>query len=138
MQVQGQAGHDSTLFRGKVRSGALQRGGARLSAHQKRSPQQYLQTPKMYFDGHCDHSLPGVKVSSETASRTRWAPKAFEPDRRARSVRCSQLGSANDSAAQRCGAEDTSAQASVEVVNGRRMAILSRRLEREWGGVMGR
>ena len=55
-----------------------QGGGAKLSAHQDRSPQLYLQSPKMYFDAHCDHSLPHVNVASETTQHTPYTVKAFD------------------------------------------------------------
>ena len=102
-----------------------QGGGARLSAHERRPPQPYLHAPKMYFDAHCYHSLPGANVSSETAQHTRSAPRAFESQRRARSARCTQLGSTNGSAAQRCVAQATGAQAGVEVANGFCMSAMA-------------
>ena len=123
VHVPGAGCDDSAMFRGKVRSGALQGGGARLSAHQKRSPQPYLHAPNMYFDAHCNHSLPGAKVSSETAQRTRWAPRAFELYRRALTARCTQSSSTIGSAAQRRGADPTGAQPIAEAANGLRMAI---------------
>ena len=105
------------------------RGKARASAHQKRSPQLYLQSPGVYFDAHCDHSLPREKVSSETTQRTPWAPSAFESHRRAQSARCIELSSTNGSAAHRCCAEPTGAQPGEEAANGLGMA-LSREVER--------
>ena len=111
------------------------RGGARLSAHQKRSPQLHLHSPKVHFDADSGYSLPRAKVSCETAQRTRWAPSAFESNCQACASRCTQLISTNDSAAHRSGAEPSVAQPSEEAANGSRMTIKKLvKLAREWGG----
>ena len=68
----------TTFGRAKSMCRNAQGGGAKLSAHQDRSPQLYLQSPKMYFDAHCDHSLPHVNVASETTQHTPYTVKAFD------------------------------------------------------------
>ena len=121
----------TTFGRSKSMRRNARRGGARAGAHQNWSPVLYLQSPKTYFDAHCDHSLPRAKVSSETAQRTQWAPSAFESHCRARTPRCTCWSSTNGSAATRCCAEPISAQAGEEAVNRRRMTI--KKLPRETG-----
>ena len=85
---------DSRVLQGQSQERALKGGGTRLSALRKRSPQPYLHSPSVYFDAHCDHSLPRDKVLSETTQRTRWAPSAFESHCRARAARCRPTRSA--------------------------------------------
>ena len=104
-------------------SGGVQRGEVRLSALQTWSPQPYLQSPKMYFHAHCNHSLPRANVSSETTQPTQSAPKAFESSDQARYARCTFWSSTNGSVAIRCCAEPSGAQAGAEAVNRCRMTI---------------
>ena len=116
----------ATLGRAKSVWHNARGGGVRLSAHQNRSPQLYLQSPKMYFDAHCDHSLPHANVASETTQHTLWTLKAFESHCQARNPRCTCWSGTNGSAATKCSAHPTSAQASWKSPNRCRMGIFSR------------
>ena len=102
------------------------RGENQPNAHSKRQPQLYLQSPLVYFDAHCDHSLPCAQVSSETTQRTRWTPKTFESTDQARCARCTCWSSTIGSAATKFGAEHIGAQACVEAFNRRCMTIKAR------------
>ena len=105
-------------------------GGLYFSAIKKlKEFENLVHSPEVYFDAHCDHSLPRANVSSETTQRTRWAPSAFESHCRTRAARCTQSVSTNGSAAHRHGAEPTGAQSGEEAANGRRMALSRLNLE---------
>ena len=96
-------------------------GAARPSAHRKGSPKLYLRSSEVYFDAHCDHSLPHVIVASETTQHTPWTLKAFESHCRAGNARCTCWSSTNGSAATKCSAHPTGAQAGLKPLNGCRM-----------------
>ena len=111
----------ATFGRQKSMQRNARRGEVKLSPHGKRSPQQYLQLSRMYFDAHRDHSLLCVNVASETTQRTRWTPKAFEWHYQARSARFTCWSSTDGSAATKCNTKPTGAQAGLKSFNGRRM-----------------
>ena len=96
-------------------------GAARPSAHRKGSPKLYLRSSEVYFDAHCDHSLPHMIVASETTQHTPWTLKAFESHCRTRDARCTCWSSTNGSAATKCSAHPTGAQAGLKPLNGCRM-----------------
>ena len=72
---------------------SARRGGARAITQQNDVAELYLDSPKMYLDAHCDHSLSPANVSSETTQHTQWAPSACELHRRARALRCTHASS---------------------------------------------
>ena len=99
----------------------MRRRRVRLSALQMWPSQPYLYSPQMYFHAHSDHSMPCANVSSERTQRMQSAPKAFESPDQARYARCTYRSSTNGSAAIRCCAEPSGAQAGAEAVNRCRM-----------------